>query len=96
MVVVVKVVNAVETLGRGLSSLLVLPIAQSSFTPRSLNLLGSTALPEDNRYETKFGRHCGWAQKASPKAGVSEVRRMPRPVVSTHEGGLISNAIAKS
>ena len=61
VVVVVVVVNAVETLGQkghGLSSLLVLPISQSSFTSRWLGQLGLTALPENNRYETEVGRHC--------------------------------------
>jgi len=66
--IVVKVVKAVETLGPkgpGLSSLPVLPISQSSFPSRWVNQPGSTALPENNCYETKFGRHHKAASRVS-------------------------------
>ena len=64
--IVVKAVGTSGLKGPGLSSLSVLPIAQSSFTSRMLSQLGSTALPEKDCYETKFGDIVK-TQKASPK-----------------------------
>ena len=64
--IVVKAVGISGLKGPGLSSLSVLPIAQSSFTSRFLSQLGSIALPEKDCYETKFGDIVK-TPRASPK-----------------------------
>ena len=73
--IVVESAKTVETLGlkdSGLSSLPVLPIAQSSFTSQSLSQHGSTALPENSRYETEalsFGKSSNGVFTTSAKFG---------------------------
>ena len=75
MVKVVKAVEALGLKGHGLSSLPVRPpYRQISFTSRWVSQPGSTALPEGNRYETKFGGHCEGA-KGVTNTSVSEARR---------------------